>query len=287
MENKNDLIKTTRQHKYIWIGLTIVSSWCLVYGIWFYYHRFVFQPGTGPSFFVTFLVIPVFFVVYYLAIQLHSLLLFLGSPRSNPFKRFIFLLLGMSLAAVLLPRAFVLAKTRSMIFSVENVPAKRVTIVFGGGLNRNGTLTPEIASRVGTAADLYFAGKTEKLLMSGDNRFVYYNEPAAMRKYAMQLGVPDTAITLDYAGRRTYDTCYRASYIFKLEEVILVTQQYHLPRSLYTCAHLGIKVVGVPASRTYTYAYGNSREFLAVIAMLWDVHVSHPLPVLGKPEPIY
>ncbi len=280
MRNKNNLPGTTKQRKYIWIGLTIVSSWLLAYGIWVYW--FVFLPGAArPSFFLTFLVIPVSFVAYYLTITSCSLL------RSKPFKWSVFLLLSMSLAVVLLPRLFVLMKTRSMIFSLEEVPAKRVAIVFGGGLNRNGTLTPEIASRVETAADLYFAGKTEKLLMSGDNRFVNYNEPAAMREYAMRLGVPDAAITLDYAGRRTYDTCYRAGYIFKLKEAILVTQPYHLSRSLYTCDRLGLKAVGVPASKTYTYVYGNSREFLAVIAMLWDVHVSHPLPVLGTPEPIY
>jgi SanA protein len=280
MENRNIPRKTTRRRKYIWIGLMIASLWGVAYGVWLYCYWFVFLPGTEPSFFLTFLVFPAFGVVYYLAIRLRS-------PRLNSFKRSVFLLLSIGLAVVLLSRFFVLIKTRSMIFSVEEAPAKRVTIVFGGGLNYNGTLTPEIASRVETAVDLYFDGKTEKLLMSGDNRFVNYNEPAAMREYAIQLGVPDTAITLDYAGRRTYDTCYRAGYIFELKEAILVTQQYHLPRSLYICDRLGIKVAGVPASRTYLYLYGNLREFLAVIAMLWDVHVSHPLPVLGIPEPIY
>lgn len=285
MENKNNLPKTNRRRQYIKIGLAIILIWYVAYEIWV--HWFIFLPGARPSFLLTFLVIPVFFIVYYLDVKLRSAPLFLQSPGLKSFKRFVFLLLSISLAAVLLPRSFVLIKTRAMIFSAEDVPAKRVTIVFGGGLNRNGTLTPEIASRVEIATDLYFAGKTEKLLMSGDNRFVYYNEPAAMREYAMQLGVPDRVITLDYAGRRTYDTCYRAGYIFKLKEAILVTQQYHLPRSLYTCDQLGVKVVGVPASRTYQYVYGNFREFLAVDAMLWDVHISHPLPVLGIPEPVY
>lgn len=278
MKNKHDLPGTTRWRKYIWMGLAIVYLWAMACGIWRYW--VVFLPGARPSFFLTFLVIPVFFVVYGLAVKL-------SSPRWKSFRQFIFLLLSISLVATLLPRFFVLVKTRSMIFSVEEAPAKRVTIVFGGGLYKNGTLTPEIASRVKTAAHLYFAGKTEKLLMSGDNRFVYYNEPAAMREYAIRLGVPDTAIVLDYAGRRTYDTCYRAGYIFKLKEAILVTQQYHLPRSIYTCERLGINAVGVPADRTYAYVYGNLREFPAVMAMLWDVHISHPLPVLGIPEPIY
>jgi len=69
--------------------------------------------------------------------------------------------------------------------------------------------------------------------MSGDNRFVDYNEPEAMRQLALSLGVPDTAIVLDYAGRRTYDTCYRAKAIFRVDQAILVTQAFHMPRAIY------------------------------------------------------
>ncbi len=96
-----------------------------------------------------------------------------------------------------------------------------------------------LQDRVQTAANLYFAGKVEKLLMSGDNRFVDYNEPAVMRKVALSLGVPEEAIVLDYAGRRTYDTCYRAKAIFGVTEAILVTQAFHLPRAIYLCNRLG------------------------------------------------
>ena len=96
-----------------------------------------------------------------------------------------------------------------------------------------------------TAAQLYFSGKVEKLLMSGDNRFVDYNEPEAMRQYARSLGVPEEAIVLDYAGRRTYDTCYRARDIFGVQSAILVTQNFHLPRALFTCNALGIRATGV------------------------------------------
>ena len=112
------------------------------------------------------------------------------------------------------------------------------------GLWRNGTPTPVLQDRIETAADLYFAGKVEKLLMSGDNRFIYYNEPGAMREYAISLGVPEEDIVLDYAGRRTYDTCYRAKAIFGLEKAILVTQAFHMPRALYTCNQLGVESPG-------------------------------------------
>lgn len=177
------------------------------------------------------------------------------------------------------------------LYSVENVPPKKVAIVFGAGLSKDGSPSPILRDRVLTAAKLYFAGKVEKLLMSGDNRFVDYNEPGAMREYAISLGVPTEDIVLDYAGRRTYDTCYRASYIFGVEEAILVTQSFHLPRALYLCNHIGPKAVGVSAdTRVYTrltMLFLNIRENFAILTSYWDVWVGKPLPVLGKKEPIF
>ena len=180
---------------------------------------------------------------------------------------------------------------RPRIFSTTDIPVRRVAIVFGAGLWRNGTATPVLQDRVQTAAALYFAGKVEKLLMSGDNRFIDYNEPAVMRELAFSLGVPDEDIVLDYAGRRTYDTCYRAKAIFGLTEAILVTQAFHLPRAISLCDQLGVDSVGVAADlrvyRKSSVLYWNMRELLATVGALWDVNVSHPVPVLGDPEPIF
>jgi SanA protein len=175
--------------------------------------------------------------------------------------------------------------------TAEDVTPQRVAIVFGAGLWRNGSPTPVLQDRIDTAAALYFAGKVEKLLMSGDNRFVYYNEPGAMREYAISLGVPPEDIVLDYAGRRTYDTCYRAKAIFGVEKAILVTQSFHMPRAVYTCNQLGVEATGVVADNRYfrklSRLYWNLRELPAILAAIWDVNIRHPLPVLGDPEPIY
>ena len=180
---------------------------------------------------------------------------------------------------------------RSKTFSAVDVPTRRIAIVFGAGLWRNGTATPVLQDRVQTAANLYFAGKVEKLLMSGDNRFVEYNEPAVMREVALSLGVPNEAIVLDYAGRRTYDTCYRAKAIFGVSEAILVTQSFHLPRAIYECNTLGVASVGVDADlRVYRISstiYWNMRELFATAAAIWDVNISHPTPVLGDPVQIF
>ncbi|MGE5223197.1 MAG: vancomycin high temperature exclusion protein [Omnitrophica WOR_2 bacterium] len=198
---------------------------------------------------------------------------------------------ALALLAVTSLRIFTSIYASSRLFRVGDAPRKRVAVVFGAGLWRDGTPTPVLKDRVETAADLYFSGKVEKLLMSGDNRVTSYNEPKAMQAYALQLGVPAEAIVQDYAGRRTYDTCYRAREIFGVDDVILITQRFHLPRALFTCNLLGIKAVGVPADRRYytrrSSIYWNMREIPATVSAFWELLFSHPVPVLGVPEPIF
>jgi SanA protein len=206
-------------------------------------------------------------------------------------KRFILILSATGMLALFVPRLITAIYAGSRLFTVENVPSKRVAIIFGAGLLRDGSPTPVLRDRVATAAELFFSGKVAKLLLSGDNRFINYNEPGAMYKYARSLGVPDEALVMDYAGRSTYDTCYRAHTIFGVDEAILVTQNFHLPRALYTCRVLGVKGIGVPADRrTYSFVpwvYWNIRELPATLNAMLEVHVTHPLPVLGELEYIY
>jgi SanA protein len=201
------------------------------------------------------------------------------------------LLIGIIVILILgLPTLIAEIYGRNRIYSLEEVPSMPVAIVFGAGLSRDGTPSPVLRDRVATAAQLYFQGKVQKLLMSGDNRFIDYNEPGAMHAYALSLGVPEDAIVLDYAGRRTYDTCYRARDIFGLSQAVLVSQDYHLPRALMTCNGLGIKSVGVSADQqlynSSSQKYWRVREIPATLVAFFDVFITRPLPVLGEPEPI-
>ena len=173
-------------------------------------------------------------------------------------------------------------------FTVEDVPVTRVAIVFGAGLLRDGSAGLVLSDRMLTAVNLYQAGKVEKILVSGDNRFLEYNEPEAGRQYALERGVPDEDIVLDYAGRRTYDTCYRAKHIFGVDEAILITQDFHMPRALTLCNWFGVESFGVEADNRYflkrARAWWNFRETFAVFQAAWDVMITKPLPVLGEPE---
>ena len=206
-------------------------------------------------------------------------------------RRLVLALVVLGLLALLAPRLITAFFSWSRIYNVAGAPSMPAAIVFGAGLTRTGQPTAILKDRVETAAQLFFAGKVQKLLMSGDNRFLDYNEPEAMRQYALSLGVPSSAIVLDYAGRRTYDTCYRARAIFGLDSVLLVTQAFHLPRALFLCNGLGLRAAGVEANNHHFWPplllIWNIREQLATFGAFVDLYVSRPLPVLGSPEPIF
>ena len=107
-----------------------------------------------------------------------------------------------------------------------------------------------------------------------------------MAAYLLQQGVPQGDLVLDYAGRRTYDSCYRARHIFGVERAVLVTQNYHLDRALFTCNSLGIEAVGLASDRRQLSIRYWLRELPAMAVAWWDVRLSHPLPVMGDPLPI-
>jgi SanA protein len=213
------------------------------------------------------------------------------------FKRLIitlFLLGAFGAAIIIAFNVWIHARYASRLYaSIDDLPREdqpRVAIVFGAGLTRSGEPTPALYDRVATAAVLYRRGLVNKLLLTGDNRFVNYNEPEAMRRTAVQLGVPDEDLVLDYAGRRTYDSCYRAREIFGVQRAILVTQAFHLDRALYLCDAFGLDSIGVAADRRhYTQSaqtWWSIREAAATLAAWLDVNVTRPTPVLGPPLPI-
>ena len=195
-----------------------------------------------------------------------------------------------SLVVFSIPRILAGISASSKIYTLDDLPAMKIGIVFGAGITKDGRPTAVLKDRVMAAVELYNAGKIQYLLMSGDNRFENYNEPLAMKNYAMELGVPEENIIMDFAGRRTYDTCYRAKYVFGIDEAILITQQFHLPRAIFLAEHLGMKVTGYASDiRTYrksTMLYWNIREIPAVFTAYYDIYIRKPLPILGEYEPI-
>jgi len=203
--------------------------------------------------------------------------------------RLILILGGLGLVGLFLPRIITSMYAVDRIYQKESAPTEGIAIVFGAGLRRDGTPTPILRDRVQTAASLYFSGKVERLLMSGDGQMEGYNEPEAMRQFALSLGVPNDAITLDFAGSRTYDTCYRAKAVFGIKSALLVTQKFHLPRALFLCHALGLEALGVEANNRQFWRGSmlvwNVREQLATVGAFLDVYVSNPTSLSGETVP--
>ena len=195
----------------------------------------------------------------------------------------VLIVVAVPLSSVLLIEARMEAETRGKIYhDVSVVPHRHVAIVFGAQVLPGGRLSVALAQRVDAAVALYQAGKVDELLLTGDNSSPGYDEPDAMRDYAVARGVSPGAIVLDYAGLRTYDSCYRAGKVFgvRSDEAILVTQDYHLPRAIYTCDELGVRALGFVAA-SFSASDDESaveREHPARWLAWWQATITRPLP---------
>jgi SanA protein len=184
------------------------------------------------------------------------------------------------IAGFFLPRQWVQFRFSSKILEPESAPITPVAIVFGAGLSRSGNPTAVLRDRVATAVDLYLRGKTDHLILSGTRTAEGYDEPGAMKKMAIELGVAEGDITLDGHGNRTYATCLRAKEIFEVDQALLVTQRFHLPRALATCHAMGIQASGIVADlRSYgrrAMRFWELREYPATLRALWETYVTRP-----------
>ena len=203
-------------------------------------------------------------------------------------------LLLVSLVSMVALRAYTATRASAEIYTIDTVPQQPVAIIFGALVTRSGRPSAMLADRLKMGAELYAAGKVKALLLTGDNSLETYNEPEAMREYALSLGVPDSALVLDYAGFRTYDSCYRARDIFKVDKAILVTQAFHLDRALLTCNGLGVESVGVAADVMRPTGYGTTslltsqvREYPSTVFAFLDLMTDRKPTFLGDPLPIF
>lgn len=165
----------------------------------------------------------------------------------------------------------------------EKANGYQAILVLGGGV-RGGYPTPILKERLDTGIYLYKKGIAPKILMSGDNGSVHYDEVSVMRRYALEQGVPSEDIFMDYAGFSTYESMYRAEYIFGIAKMVVVTQEYHLYRALYIAESMDIEVIGVSATKNILSGHEIrlTREFFAQTKDFFTTKLK-PLPTfLGE-----
>ncbi len=155
-------------------------------------------------------------------------------------------------------------------------------IVFGSGINPDGVPYDELRARLDQAAYSYNQGKVKKLLLSGDNRALEYNEPTAMKFYLMDTHkLPEAALQEDFGGRSTYETCERAKKVFGIDKALLFSAESHLPRAIYTCRHFEVEAYGLASGVEAENA--GRREPLAVIKMYFNLYIKGEKTLLGDP----
>jgi len=178
----------------------------------------------------------------------------------------------------------VLHSADGRIFDAEGAPSERVVIVLGASVLRSGQPSDMLADRLLTALDLYRAGKAEKFLLSGDHGKVDYDEVESMQKFLLEHEVPEEDIVLDHAGFDTFDSMARANKVFGLNEALVVSQSYHLPRAIYVAENNGLEVFGVSADRQnyVKIEYFKLREMLARVKAVLDVWLGSEPKFLGE-----
>ena len=161
-------------------------------------------------------------------------------------------------------------------------------MVLGASINPDGTPSQMLEDRLEAGVDLYFMGAAPKILLTGDDGQIEYNEVQAMKNYVVAAGVPEEDIFLDHAGFSTYDSVYRASYVFGVESMIVVTQEYHLYRTLHGCKKMGIEAIGVGADQeVYTgQEMREGREILARVKDFFKWIIKPEATLLGGSIPI-
>ncbi len=152
-------------------------------------------------------------------------------------------------------------------------------LILGAGLRPDGSPNFMLQDRLDTGIALYEEGVAPKILLSGDNGQELYDEVNAMKNYALDKGVPLEDIFMDHAGFSTYDSMYRAYAIFNVKKPIVVTQKYHLYRSLYLAKGLGLSPVGIYSDQK-TYTGQKQRDVREYLARNKDF-----FKLLIKPEP--
>jgi len=135
------------------------------------------------------------------------------------------------------------------IVNSNEVPNADAILVLGAYVFPNGTVSTMLNDRLTEGYELYAQGKAPKLIVSGDHGRKDYDEVNSMKSFLNDKGVPNKDVFMDHAGFSTYESVYRARDIFKVQKVIIVTQEYHLMRAVYVARALGMEAYGVAADK--------------------------------------
>ena len=191
-------------------------------------------------------------------------------------------LLALVLLSICL-NTWVITSTKDKIYSeIQALPATDFCLILGAH-----PLGQAFQYRIQAGFDLYKAGKVKHIIVSGDNSRDDYNEPQEMRKELLRLGVPASAITMDCAGFRTLDSVARAKSVFGVQELIVVTQEFHANRAVFLAQSNGLQCWAYVAQQGPLQGYNQTREYCARCMAVLDVWRGRKAHFPGPPENIH
>ena len=177
------------------------------------------------------------------------------------------------IVAVMGLNIFVMATTSGRILTIKEASKKEeidCIIVLGAAVRPGGEPSLMLKDRLEKAIELYEAGVSDTIIVSGDHREEYYDEVNTMKSYLIEAGIPSEDIFMDHGGLSTYDTMYRAVNIFDVKKAVIVTQKYHMYRAIYDAKSLGIDAYGVSAEEI-RYSGQTKRDIREVLARIKDI----------------
>lgn len=203
------------------------------------------------------------------------------------FKGILYIVLTAGFFVVVCNLWVVLSTKDQLYGTVDELPENKVGLLLGTSkFFRSGNPNTFFRYRVEAAANLVKAGKIEYIIASGDNSEVYYNEPLDMMNALVGLGIPESIITLDYAGFRTFDSVVRSKKIFNQQEITIITQKFHCYRALFIANQYGINAVAYATDKVPYSSWTNIREYFARCKAVLDIFFGKEPKYLGEKIPI-
>lgn len=192
--------------------------------------------------------------------------------------RFIFGLIIAAVIFTIISNIVIISQTKSKIYhDITEVPKREIALVLGTSKRTvKGESNTFFDNRMTAASELYKQGRVKKLLLSGDNRTKYYNEPRDMRAALLEQGVPENDILLDTAGFRTIESVYRCAHVYNQKDVVIITQEFHAFRALFISQYYEMNAIAYLAEEVpvYSAAKVNIREFFARPKAIFDLYLS-------------
>ncbi|MBI5645279.1 YdcF family protein [Candidatus Kaiserbacteria bacterium] len=206
--------------------------------------------------------------------------------RTRVLFRWTLVVIPLGLAgAIVIPLLIRMSVREAMYNVLSDVPRSEVAMILGASVSR-GQPSRVLATRTDAAIALYRNGTVSKILVTGDNSALSHDEVTPVRKYLIDAGIPARDIFLDHAGFDTYSSMYRARDVFGVRSLVIVTQDFHMPRSLFIARHLELDAQGFIPEGSGGDLRSYMREIPASLKALFDLARDRKPKYLGDPIPI-